>query len=103
MCTFRPGLRVSPLCRSFFLHFTPLRIFLVLSIDTGLNISVFGGLVMFQFSTIMLNNFASMTAVAGQIFYQQGGVLIMTAMEIIFNSLMEKFSGFGGLTLGSGS
>lgn len=27
----------------------------------------------------------------------------MTGMEIVFNSLMEKFSGFGGLALGAGT
>jgi hypothetical protein len=39
----------------------------LLSIPSGLNISAFGGLVMIQFSTIMLNNFASVTAVVGQV------------------------------------
>lgn len=37
------------------------------SSSAGLNFSIWGGLVVIQFSTIILNNLASLTAVAGQV------------------------------------
>ncbi|GAB5037319.1 pectin lyase fold virulence factor [Nannochloropsis oceanica] len=77
--------------------------FIGLDIGLGLNFSIWGGLVVIQFSTIILNNLASLTAVAGQIFFQSSGCLVLTGVEVMFNSAMELFAGMGGLALGAGA
>ncbi|KAM3567526.1 hypothetical protein VYU27_010332, partial [Nannochloropsis oceanica] len=77
----------------------------VFGLDTGMGLAIsqWGGLMVINFSVMIINNFASFTAVLGQAIFLSTGAMIITGSQFMFNSVIENFNGIGALTNGAGA